>query len=80
MTVGITGTNGKSTTTWVLYQACQKLIQDDTTVYLGGNFDVPLSGLILRILEEKNLNKKYLIILECSSFMLWKLEHFIFDI
>lgn len=80
MTVGITGTNGKSTTTWVLYQACQKLIQDDTTVYLGGNFDVPLSGLILRILEEKNLDKKYLIILECSSFMLWKLEHFIFDI
>lgn len=52
MTVGITGTNGKSTTTWILYQACQQLVSSDTTVYLGGNFDVPLSGLLLRILQE----------------------------
>jgi UDP-N-acetylmuramoylalanine--D-glutamate ligase len=79
-TVGITGTNGKSTTTRVLYQACQKLVSDDTTVYLGGNFDVPLSGLLLRILQENNLTQNYLIILECSSFMLRHLKDFVFDI
>jgi UDP-N-acetylmuramoylalanine-D-glutamate ligase len=63
-----------------LYQACQKLVSDDTTVYLGGNFDVPLSGLLLRILQENNLTQNYLIILECSSFMLRHLKDFVFDI
>lgn len=79
-TVGITGTNGKSTTTWILYQACQQLVSSDTTVYLGGNFDVPLSGLLLRILQENNLTQKYMIVLECSSFMLRHLKDFVFDV
>ncbi len=79
-TIGVTGTNGKSTTTRVLYQACQKLASSDTTVYLGGNFDVPFSGLLLRILQKHNTDQKYMIILECSSFMLRHLKDFVFDV
>jgi len=79
-TVGVTGTNGKSTTTWILYQACQKFVSSDTIVYLGGNFDVPLSGLLLRILEEWTTEQRHLIILECSSFMLRHLKYFLFDV
>jgi UDP-N-acetylmuramoylalanine-D-glutamate ligase len=55
--IWITATNGKSTTTWVLYQALQELKKKHThldiqNIYLGGNFDVPLSGLITRIIKE----------------------------
>lgn len=81
-TVGITGTNGKSTTTWVLYQACKLLHphKENTNIHLGGNFDVPLSGLLLRILQEQTTEQQHLIILECSSFMLWQLQNFAFNI
>ena len=49
-------------------------------VYLGGNFDVPLSGLVLRILQAGTTEQQHLIILECSSFMLWKLKNFTFHL
>ena len=41
---------------------------------------MPLSGLILRIVQEKTTEHKHLVVLECSSFMLWKLQNFTFDV
>jgi UDP-N-acetylmuramoylalanine--D-glutamate ligase len=65
-----------------LYQACKLLdpSRKNTNIHLGGNFDVPLSGLLLRILQEKTTEQQHLIILECSSFMLWQLQYFTFNI
>ena len=39
-----------------------------------------MSGLLLKILEEKTTEQQHLIILESSSFMLWQLKNFMFDI
>ncbi len=83
--VAITGTNGKSTTTRALYQACmilesKKKISDQKKVYIGGNFDRPLSGLIVDIIQEKKSEIPKIIILEVSSFMLWHLTNIKFSI
>ena len=83
--VGITGTNGKSTTTRVLYQACKLLeekkeIFDRKNVYIGWNFDLPLSGILLDIIREKKTEQQSIIILEASSFMLWKLQNLKFSL
>lgn len=83
--VGITGTNGKSTTTRVLYQACtilesKKEPTDRKNVYIGWNFDLPLSGILLNIIQDQKTNEASLIILEASSFMLWRLQNIKFSI
>lgn len=83
--IGITGTNGKSTTTRVLYQACKLLeekkeLSDRKNVYIGWNFDLPLSGILLDIMREKKTEQHSIIILEASSFMLWKLQHLKFSV
>ncbi len=82
--IGITGTNGKSTTTRVLYQAIMKLEKNNINwqqnhIHLWGNFDVPLSWLLLDIIQNNTTQDKHTIILECSSFMLWKLQNFTFQ-
>lgn len=80
--IGITGTNGKSTTTRVLYQALELMRQQGIIsvghVHIGGNFDTPLSGLILRIMQDGLTQEHHSIVLECSSFMLWKLRYLTF--
>lgn len=83
--IGITGTNGKSTTTRVLYQACKLLeekkeLSDRKNVYIGWNFDLPLSGILLDIMREKKTEQHSIIILEASSFMLWKLQNLKFSL
>lgn len=84
--VGITGTNGKSTTTWALYQACsilewkKKASDTKSEILIGWNFDRPLSGLLLDIIQQHWFEKNYIIVLEMSSFMLWKLQHMEFDV
>lgn len=80
--IGITGTNGKSTTTWLTYQALSQifLYQTDVRVWMGGNFDQPLSSLLLEIEQWWLTGHKHIIVLETSSFMLWRLRDFRFDI
>lgn len=83
--IGITATNGKSTTTRVLYQALmllqsQWVLSSKTHIHLGGNYDVPLSGILLEIMQNNQTDADHVIVLECSSFMLWKLQYFTFDI
>ncbi len=75
--IGITWTNGKSTTSWIMYQSLQKLFPDDA-IRLSGNFDVPLSQTILSILESGK-HCTHFCVIECSSFMLYKLKYFLFD-
>lgn len=81
--IGITGTNGKSTTTRALTQACESQEakrEVPRPIYIGGNFDTPLSKIALDIIEQNHTQAQPIIILEASSFMLWHLEKFQFTI
>ena len=75
--IGITWTNGKSTTSSIMYQALQKLLPS-SQIWLTWNFDTPLSETILSILKSKE-DKEHICVVETSSFMLYNLENFIFD-
>jgi UDP-N-acetylmuramoylalanine--D-glutamate ligase len=59
--IAITGTNGKTTTTFLTYRA---LCQKRKRVFLGGNIGIPVSSFIL------DTAKGDLIVLEISSFQL----------
>ncbi len=79
-TIGITGTNGKSTTSWIVYNLFKNLFAQQnisTPVFISGNFWTPLSELILELLQQGKTES--LVILELSSFMLYNCEQFIFD-
>lgn len=79
--VWISGTNGKSTTTHIAYTLLNKIFEEDTNtdVYLSGNFWIPLSETLTEIITQKNKSTRHLIIIECSSFMLYKLQNFSFN-
>jgi UDP-N-acetylmuramoylalanine-D-glutamate ligase len=53
---------------------------EELHIHIGGNFDRPLSGIIHDILLHNQTNDKHIIVLECSSFMLWQLRDFVFDV
>ncbi len=75
--IGITWTNGKSTTAWIMYQALQRIVPDDN-VWIAGNFDIPLSETLVSIMQSKS-HKEHFCVVECSSFMLYNLDTFMFD-
>jgi UDP-N-acetylmuramoylalanine--D-glutamate ligase len=50
--VSITGTDGKSTTSWIMYSILEKEFSVKKGVYLSGNFDIPFSRTILDILKK----------------------------
>jgi UDP-N-acetylmuramoylalanine-D-glutamate ligase len=50
--IAVTGTDGKSTTAWILYELFRQEYGDEK-VYLSGNFDIPFSETIRKILEKK---------------------------
>lgn len=75
--IGITWTNGKSTTSWIMYQALQKLFPS-LQIWLTWNFDVPLSQTLLSIMKDGS-DKEHVCVVETSSFMLYNLKNFIFD-
>jgi len=77
--IGVTWTNGKSTTSFIIYQAAQSLLTDTYDVYLAGNTDNSFSKILTSLLK-KSVTKPILFVLEVSSFMLYNLQHFIFDI
>jgi UDP-N-acetylmuramoylalanine--D-glutamate ligase len=60
--IGITGTNGKSTTTCLLYEIVK---QKYSNVFYGGNIGIPVLNLPL-----DEINKDSIIVLELSSFQL----------
>ncbi len=66
-TLAVTGTDWKSTTSWILYSILEKEYFGKKNVYLSGNFDIPFSETILEIL--KKWEKWGIIVIEVSSFM-----------
>lgn len=50
--ISITGTDGKSTTSWIMYNILEKEYSVNKSVYLSGNFDVPFSTTVLDILKK----------------------------
>ncbi|MGC8795570.1 UDP-N-acetylmuramoyl-L-alanine--D-glutamate ligase [Thermodesulfovibrio sp.] len=70
-TVGITGSNGKSTTSTLVYEFLRK---DGKRVCLAGNIGYPMADAVLKILN-KQLDIEYLV-LELSSFQLEGIKNF----
>jgi UDP-N-acetylmuramoylalanine-D-glutamate ligase len=50
--ISVTGTDGKSTTAWIMYSILEKGFSVKKPVYLSGNFDIPFSATVLDILEK----------------------------
>jgi UDP-N-acetylmuramoylalanine--D-glutamate ligase len=88
--ISITGTDGKSTTSWIMYNILQKeyFVKENCNktvtgsekkfpVYLSGNFDIPFSATVLDIL--KKWEKKWYIVVEISSFMSYMIREFVSD-
>lgn len=61
LTIGVTGTKGKGTTSTLIYEILKNAGKD---VYLGGNIGKPLLQLL------PNLNKESVVVMEMSSFQL----------
>lgn len=75
--IGITGTNGKSTASWIMYQALEKLLPS-SQIWLTGNFAIPFSQTLLSIMQGIQ-KKEHICVVETSSFMLYKIQNFVFD-
>ena len=69
--IGITGTNGKTTTTTFLGEMIET---DHKKVFVGGNIGVPFCDYAFDVL--KNNNHADFILLELSSFQLESIDHF----
>ncbi len=76
--IGITATNGKSTTTWVTYQVFKAMFPEKN-VRITWNFDVPVSESLAQIIEQNKQEEEHIFVVECSSFMLYGLRDFHFD-
>ncbi len=68
--LAVTGTDGKSTTAWMLYELMRHEYGDDR-VFLSGNFEIPFSETVLDI-RNRGLKNGY-IVLEVSSFMAYSI-------
>lgn len=75
--VSVTGTDGKSTTAWIIYSILEREFSVKKGVYLSGNFDIPFSATVLDILEK--WEKKGIIVVEISSFMAFAIEKYTSD-
>ncbi|MCX7758802.1 MAG: UDP-N-acetylmuramoyl-L-alanine--D-glutamate ligase [bacterium] len=62
--IGITGTNGKSTVSTLIYEFIK--LHDDGDVYIGGNIGYPFSEIAYNCIDKKDLT----VVLEISSFQL----------
>ncbi len=71
--IAVTGTDGKSTTSWLLYSLLLAEFGEEK-VYLSGNFDIPFSETVRLILEK--WQKRGYIVVEVSSFMAYSLHSF----
>lgn len=84
--VWITWTDWKSTTTWITYNMFTSIyswifqsLGLHSMVWIGWNYDEPLSKIVSDIIEKNLLDIKHLVILEVSSFMAYRLGKFQFD-
>ncbi len=73
-TVSVTGTDGKSTTAWIMYSILEREFSVKKGVYLSGNFDIPFSATVLDILDR--WETKGVIVVEVSSFMAFAIQKY----
>lgn len=76
--IGVTGTDGKSTTCHVLYNLLKGLLPQ-YHIWLSGNFDESLATTLNHIIDENLTDKKHIIVTELSSFLLYGLTDLRFD-
>ena len=72
--ISVTGTDGKSTTSWILYRILEKEYCVKKSVYLSWNFDIPFSATVLEILQK--WETEGIIVVEVSSFMAYAIKKF----
>lgn len=65
--IAVTGTDGKSTTAWMLYSILKKAYFGKKKVYLSGNFGTPFSATVQELCVSGETDA--IIVLEVSSFM-----------
>ncbi len=70
-TIAITGTDGKSTTTKMIYEILKSEKKD---VFIGGNYGIPFSEIVFNII--KNKIKNPIVVLELSSFQIYSTKRF----
>ena len=71
--LSVTGTDGKSTTAWILYNLL-KMEYGEDRVFLSGNFEIPFAETVT-IIQERWFKTGY-IVLEVSSFMSYNITSF----
>lgn len=76
--IWISGTNGKSTTAHILFELLKKITTKEIKIHLTWNFGTPLSQTLTDILSWA-INQHHILVMECSSFMLYQLKDFDFD-
>lgn len=79
LSLGITGTDGKSTVTWIIAKALRQVLPE-YTVHISGNFDEPMGQTILNILQSRTQSAKHIFVVECSSFMLYPTKKYHFNV
>ena len=77
--IGITGTDGKSTVTRLIAETLRQLLPSHH-VHITWNFDDAMSKTILDILKAWTQSEKHIFVTECSSFMLYPIKRYHFDI
>lgn len=74
--ITISGTDGKSTVTWMIYNLI-KSIKNPEKVHISGNFEYPLSDTLTQILKlSPDEREDHIIVVEVSSFMAYSLHEF----
>ncbi|MBP6910379.1 hypothetical protein KBC03_02165 [Patescibacteria group bacterium] len=76
--VGVTGTDGKSTTCYVLYELLKGL-NTSHHIRLSGNFDESIATTLNHIIDGGLTDEKHIIVTELSSFLLYGLNDLLFD-
>jgi len=71
--VSITWTDGKSTTTWIIYNILKEEYGENR-VFLAGNFDESFAQVVTKILQ--SWVKNPIIVMEISSFMAYEIKDF----
>lgn len=71
--ISITWTDGKSTTTWIMYNTLKEEFGENR-VFLAGNFDKSFAQVMTKILQ--SWVKNPIIVMEISSFMAYEIKDF----
>ncbi|MDD2487741.1 MAG: UDP-N-acetylmuramoyl-L-alanine--D-glutamate ligase [Candidatus Gracilibacteria bacterium] len=71
--ISISGTDGKSTTAWIMYNILKQEFGDERT-FLSGNFDEPFSKTVLDI-QKRGIRSGWIVV-EISSFMAYNIEKY----